>query len=214
MSLPLRLGTTLETIPGRGPYLAADPDLAAAWRARLDAAEGGAGVRDWTEGGRTEGGGLRVGLAWAGNPSLDRPARAAMDRRRSLAPERLRPLFAVPGIRFVSLQKDATARPGDPLPGDLPAFDAMHLVDDFADTAALIAQLDLVIAVDSAVAHLAGALGQPVWLLDRFDPCWRWLEDRRDRPWYPTLRLFRQPRAGDWDSVLAAVTDALSRLGR
>jgi ADP-heptose:LPS heptosyltransferase len=137
-----------------------------------------------------------------------------MDRRRSLAPERLRPLFAVPGIRFVSLQKDATARPGDPLPGDLPAFDAMQLGDDFADTAALIAQLDLVIAVDSAVAHLAGALGQPVWLLDRFDPCWRWLEDRRDSPWYPTLRLFRQPRAGDWDSVLAAVTDALSRLGR
>jgi ADP-heptose:LPS heptosyltransferase len=88
----------------------------------------------------------------------------------------------------------------------------MDEMEDFADTAALIANLDLVISVDTAVAHLAAGLGKPVWLLDRFDPCWRWLLGRRDSPWYPTLRIYRQPKPGDWDSVLAEVSEDLRRL--
>lgn len=195
MSLPGRFGTRLDSIPAAGPYLAADPAAVAAWGRRL----------------APLGTGLRVGLAWAGNPSPGSPMRAAMDRRRSLAPERLAPLWQVPGISFVSLQKT-----GPVLPAQLPAVDGMAEMADFADTAALVSALDLVIAVDSAVAHLAGALGRPVWLLDRFDPCWRWLLGRANSPWYPELRLYRQPEPGDWDSVLAAVCAdlaALSALG-
>jgi ADP-heptose:LPS heptosyltransferase len=100
---------------------------------------------------------------------------------------------------FFSLQKDETP------PSDYPLADMMPEMRDFADTAALIANLDLVIAVDSAVAHLAASLGKPVWLLDRFDSCWRWLDKRRDSPWYPSLRIYRQPTQGDWDSVVASV---------
>ncbi len=131
--------------------------------------------------------GLRIGLAWAGNPDL--PA----DRRRSLAPDRLAPLFDLPGVHFFSLQKGGPAAPEA-----FPLTDLMGDVQDFADTAALVANLDLVISVDTAVAHLAAALGKPVWLLNRFDSCWRWQAVRRDSPWYPTLRLYRQPRPGDW----------------
>ena len=188
-SLPLALGTTLATIPAAVPYLAPDAAAASVWRERLPAD------------------GLRVGLVWAGNPSLDRPARAAMDRRRSLAPDQLTEVLAVPGVRFVSLQKDGPA-----LPSGAPVVDVMAEMADFADTAALVANLDLVIAVDTAVAHLAGALGKTVWLLDRFDPDWRWMTGRRDSPWYPTMRIYRQPAPGDWESVLAEVARDLRRL--
>ena len=190
-SLPLAFGTTLATIPSTVPYLSADPGAVADWRARLAAVAGDA---------------LRVGLVWAGNPSLDRPSRAAMDRRRSLAPDRLTPLFGVPGVRFVSLQKG-----GPGLPDGAPIFDAMAEVVDFADTAAIVANLDVVIAVDTAVAHLAGVLGRPVFMLDRFDPDWRWMTGRRDSPWYPSLTIYRQPSPGDWESVLAEVTGDLAR---
>jgi tetratricopeptide (TPR) repeat protein len=186
-SLPLVLGTTLATIPASVPYLAAEAAAVAAWRERLPAE------------------GLRVGLVWAGNPSPDRPSRAAMDRRRSLAPDRLQGLLAVPGAHFVSLQKG-----GPTLPAHAPVTDLMAEVADFADTAALVANLDLVIAVDTAVAHLAGALGRPVWLLDRFDPDWRWMTGRPDSPWYPSLRIYRQPAPGDWESVLAEVARDLN----
>jgi Flp pilus assembly protein TadD len=184
-SLPLALGTVLATIPAAVPYLRAEAAAVAAWRERL------AGLAA---------DGLRVGLVWAGNPSLDRPARAAMDRRRSLGPDRLAGVLAVPGVSFVSLQKDGPA-----LPPGAPVIDLMAEVADFADTAALAANLDLVIAVDTAVAHLAGALGKSVWMLDRFDPDWRWMTGRRDSPWYPTMRIYRQPAPGDWESVLAEV---------
>jgi hypothetical protein len=108
------------------------------------------------------------------------------------------------GLRFVSLQK------GGPLaPSEFPLTDVMDEMHDFADTAALIANLDLVISVDTAVAHLAAALGKPVWLLDRFDACWRWFTGRRDSPWYPSLRLYRQPQPGDWESVLEEATGDL-----
>ncbi len=183
LSLPLAFGTTLANIPAKAAYLRADPALAEVWKRKLDAA-GKAGPR--------------VGLAWAGT------AAQKANSRRSITPERLAPLLALPGLHFVSLQKDGPAAPA--------AFaltDLMAEVADFADTAALIANLDLVIAVDTAVVHLAASLGKPVWMLDRFDPDWRWLIGRTDSPWYPTLRLYRQPRRGDWESVVAAVVNDL-----
>jgi tetratricopeptide (TPR) repeat protein len=190
LSLPMALGLTLANLPGFAPYLHADPAQAAAWRTGLP---------------ELIGPGARIGLAWAGSSRKHSRSLAAVDRRRSLAPDRLAPLFKVPGLRFVSLQK------GGPMaPGEFPLTDVMDAMQDFADTAALIANLDLVISVDTAVAHLAAALGKPVWLLDRFDACWRWFTGRRDSPWYPGLRLYRQPRPGDWDAVLAEITGDLA----
>jgi hypothetical protein len=117
-----------------------------------------------------------------------------------MSPELLAPLFEIPGLRFFSLQKS-----GPSAPEAFPLIDLMKEVDDFADTAALVTNLDLVISVDTAVAHLAAALGKQVWLMNRFDSCWRWLEERRDSPWYPTLRLYRQSQPGAWDSVINEV---------
>jgi len=179
MSLPLACATTIETIPQSAAYLRADPAQVEAWRKRLDAMPPL---------------GPRIGLVWAGSATL------TIDLRRSINPEKLAPLVRLPGLHFVSLQKIGPAAPAD-----FRLTDFMADMNDFADTAALIANLDLVISVDTAVAHLAAALGKPVWMLDRFDHCWRWLTGRRDSPWYPTLRLYRQPRRGDWDSVLAEV---------
>jgi len=181
-SLPLALGTTLETIPGTAPYLFADPARAAAWRARLS---------KYSK--------LRVGLVWSGNPGRDAIGKA-LDRRRSVTPEQLIRLFDIPGVIFFSLQKD-----DPPPPGRFPMVDVMAEMTDFADTAALIVNLDLVISVDSAAAHLAGALGKPVWLLDRFDSCWRWLANRRDSPWYPSMRIYRQPALGHWDPAISEI---------
>ena len=187
MSLPRAFATTLETIPATMPYLTADPVRTAHWRNRVDELPG-----------------LRVGLAWAGNP-LD----TTMDRRRSVPFDRLEPLAGLAGISFVSLQKDipASRLQSSALGRQLHNWtDELH---DFAETACLIEALDLVIGVDTAVIHLAGALGRPVWLLNRADTDWRWLLGRDDSPWYPTLRQFRQPGAGDWDSVVLAVREAL-----
>ena len=185
---------TLDSIPGATPYLAADPALAAAWRERL------AGVD-----------GLRVGLAWAGGRRPD-PNLAVVDRRRSIALDVLAPLGGIPGTSLVSLQTGPAAAQAAHPPGGMALHDLTAGLSDFADTAALIDALDLVISVDTAVVHLAGALGKPVWLLNRLDSCWRWLLDRDDSPWYPQLRQFRQPGPGDWRSVIAAVRDALQRL--
>ena len=180
MSLPHALGIGLADLPGEVPYLGAAPRAIAAWRTRMAPLPG-----------------LRVGLAWAGNPAY------AADNRRSLPDAALATLADAPGISFVSLQKGAA------VPAPLAAADWTAELADMADTAALIAALDLVISADTAVAHLAGALGKPVWLLNRYDPCWRWLLGRDDSPWYPSLRQFRQPSPGDWHSVLAAVRAAL-----
>ncbi len=141
-------------------------------------------------------GNLHVGLVWAGNPGF------VHDRFRSIPPADLQPLLATPGITFHSLQKDA--------PPPFPMRDRMAETTDFADTAGLIAGLDLVIAVDTAVAHLAAAMGKPVWMLSRFMGCWRWLRDRDDSPWYPTMRIIRQQQPGDWPGVLARVRTALA----
>jgi Tfp pilus assembly protein PilF len=179
LSLPLALGTALDTIPSAPAYLAAQVPAQA--------------------GGATQAGpGLRVGLTWAGDPRRHTPSLAAVDRRRSVPPPLLAPLAAVPGVQWVSLQQ------GGP-PAPFPLLDRMADMTDFADTAALIAGLDLVISVDTAVVHLAAALGRETWLLDRFDGCWRWLRGRRDSPWYPGLRIYRQPAPGDWPAVMGAV---------
>jgi hypothetical protein len=180
MSLPGAFGTVLGTIPGQIPYLAADPKAAASWCRRLASLPG-----------------RKVGLVWAG------AAGYTEDRRRSLPAEMLAPFAGRGDISFVSLQKPAR-------PAPLAITDWTEELEDFADTAALIAGLDLVIGVDTAVVHLAGALGRPVWLLNRFDPHWVWLQDRVDSPWYPTLRQFRQRRPGDWLGVIAAAADALA----
>jgi tetratricopeptide (TPR) repeat protein len=192
MSLPRAFGTALETIPAAVPYLSADPPRAEAWRDRLRPLAG-----------------IKVGLVWAGNPRLGAQEADAVDRRRSIALAMLAPLADLPGIRFVSLQKGEPGAQAKSPPACMVLHDWTDALKDFADTAALIENLDLVISVDTAVAHLAGALGKPVWLLNRFDTDWRWLLDRADSPWYPTMRVFRQPAPGDWESVLEAVRSEL-----
>lgn len=185
MSLPLAFGTRLETIPAAVRYLRADAGDVARWAERL------AGLS-----------GRRVGLVWAGSDRRGQAHAAAINRRRSIPFATVAPLLDSPDCAFVSLQH------GAPAP-DARLFDPGSALTDFAETAALIANLDLVIAVDTAVAHLAGALGKPVWLLNRFDTCWRWLRDRDDSPWYPTLRQFRQDAPNDWAPVIARVAEAL-----
>jgi Flp pilus assembly protein TadD len=179
MSLPDRLRNA-DPMPLPVPYLAADPDLTQAWRARLAALPG-----------------LKIGLAWAGNSNF------AADHLRSIAPESLAGLAGIPGITFVSLQKGASALP------PLPIHDWTADLSDMADTAALVTALDLVLSVDTAVAHLAGALGRPLWLLNRFDTCWRWLTAREDSIWYPSVRIFRQSAPGDWEGVITRAAAAL-----
>ncbi|RFU48733.1 tetratricopeptide repeat protein [Paraburkholderia sp. DHOC27] len=192
MSLPLAFGTRLDTIPAAMSYLYADPARAAAWRARLDALPSRALPR--------------VGVVWAGGHSG-----MMEDKMRSLTPTQIAPLLALPQIHWISLQKtDDPAKRADAA-SQAALTDWMDEVTDFADTAALIDNLDLVIAVDTSVAHLAAAMGKPVWLFNRFAGCWRWLRGREDSPWYPTVRLFNQQRRGDWDSVLAEVASALQQ---
>ncbi len=191
MSLPLVFGTTLETIPADIPYLRADPARTAHWRRRVGELPG-----------------LRVGLVWAGNPQDRR-----MDRRRSVPFERLAALAEIPGVSFVSLQKDVTAAILQESALGRELHDWTGELQDFAETACLIEALDLVIGVDTAVVHLAGALGRPVWLLNRADTDWRWgpggENARNDCSWYPTLRQFRQLRPGEWEPVVQAVREAL-----
>jgi tetratricopeptide (TPR) repeat protein len=196
MSAPALLGTTVATIPAEIPYITAHAAMVAAWGRRLAHLPG-----------------PKVGLAWAGDPRPHDWRAHAVDRQRSMALTRLTPLLDLPGISVVSLQKGvAAAQIGDIAPERRP-FDPMDAVVDFADTAALVANLDLVIAVDTAVVHLAGAIGKPAWILSRFDGCWRWLLDREDSPWYPTARLFRQTTPGDWDAVVARLVEALAKHG-
>jgi tetratricopeptide (TPR) repeat protein len=186
MSLPHAFGTELATIPARVPYLHAPPERIAQWPRPATA-------------------GRRIGLVWAGSAGF------AGDRHRSIPFARLAGLLAARDAAFVGLQREVP-------PGDLAAVAAAgRFINlgpdlwDFADTAAVIAGLDLVIGVDTAVTHLAGAMAKPVWVLLPHSPDFRWLLDRADSPWYPTARLFRQPAFGDWESVIAHVADALAR---
>ena len=198
MSLPAIHGTTLDSIPAPVPYLPAEPERVARWRARIG------------------GHGFRIGIAWQGNPGRRE------DRGRSLSPDHFLPLASVPGVRLISLQKDMGAPHaeggtdgGVEAPRDKTGsietlgddFDSGP--DGFLDTAAAMMSLDLVIASDTAVPHLAGALGRPVWVALRAVPDWRWLLERTDCPWYPTMRLFRQTTRDDWGPVFGAMRAAL-----
>jgi tetratricopeptide (TPR) repeat protein len=196
LSLPLAFRTSLETIPAQTPYLFGEAAKASAWRARL-------GARDKP----------RVGLVWAGAPRKQTPSARRIDRMRSLEFDQLAPILRVTGCEFYSLQKgeDALAQLRNSALRQR-VVDCAADLHDFSDTAALIDNLDLVIAVDTAVAHLAGALGKPFWLLNRYSTCWRWLIDRDDSPWYPTARLFRQNAPGDWSGVISRVAVELERL--
>src|SRR5476649_2395300 len=186
MSLPFAFDTSLATIPAGAPYLRADPARAAAWAQRLGAPAG-----------------RRIGLAWSGNRGHDR------DGSRSIPLMQLRGLFGA-DAQFVSLQPELRAIDRIVLENDQRIASHAAQLTDFAETAALIAQLDLVISVDTSVAHLAAAMGKPVWLLLAYAPDWRWLLERDDSPWYPTMRLFRQSVRGDWDGVVAEVAHALA----
>ena len=183
LSLPMHAHISLATIPAALPYLAPDPERVAAWRARL--AQAGAG--------------LRVGLVWRGFGGHVNDANRSLPGLACLAP-----LLGLPGVKFFSLQRgmEADAGAGETLPPQL--ADLGPDIADFGDTAAIVAGLDLVICVDTAVAHVAGALGKPCWvLLPAVHPDWRWMEERTDSPWYPgALRLYRQARPGDWDGVV------------
>jgi tetratricopeptide (TPR) repeat protein len=194
MSLPHRLRVgSVAAFHGASPYLAGDPALIAKWKRRLSGY-----------------GGLKVGLVWAGSARRQSPELAAIDARRSMQFARLAPLLATHGCSFFSLQKDsAAAAESAAAAAQGNIHDLSSELHDFSDSAAVLANLDLVVSVDTAVAHLAGALGRPVWLLNRYDSCWRWLRECSDSPWYPSLRQFRQPRPGDWDSAVTAATVAL-----
>src|SRR6185436_8468676 len=133
-------------------------------------------------------------------------------QRRSMALAQLAPLAEVPGVSFVSLQKGPPSSQAREGPPGMALYDFTADIADFEDTAALVSWLDLVITVDTSVAHLAGGMGKPVWILSRFDGCWRWLVGRADSPWYPTARVSAQARPGNWDSVMAQVRDALPAL--
>ena len=188
MSLPRAFGTTVETIPATVPYIAPDRAAIEAWRSRLGAHPGR----------------LRIGLAWAGRPTF---VAASM---KACPLDRLAPLLDVPDCEFVSLQKgEAAAELRQPGPWSGKVTDLTAELRDFSDTAALIGALDLVISIDTAAAHLAGALGKPVWLLLAAHPDWRWLPRGGAARWYPTARLFRQRVDGDWTSVVSAAVRAL-----
>jgi Flp pilus assembly protein TadD len=186
MSVPLALGLTLDTIPAPRRYLAAEPDRAALWREKLG------------------GHGRRIGLAWRGNKAVT----GAEGKEFPLAA--LGPLAAMPGVRLIALQKDAGAQEFENLDFALERYPEMDAGPDaFLDSAAVIENLELVITADSAPAHLAGALGAPVWIALKHVPDWRWLLTRADCPWYPSARLFRQAAPGDWDGVFAQMAQAL-----
>ncbi len=184
LSLPRIFGTTLQSVPSQCPYLSIPTEYSVKWAKLVPA--------------RRET--LRVGLVWAG--------KNYPDPLRSCPPAELAPLVAVHTATFFSLQLGSGTTPTDCIPG-IPLLDLTHHIHDFADTAALIGELDLVISIDTAVAHLAGALGKTVWLLLPFAPDWRWLLERSDSPWYPSMQIFRQKQPGDWGEVLLRVQEAL-----
>jgi hypothetical protein len=188
LALPRLFQTTAATIPRADAYIAADPNLTATWAERL-ASPGGAGKR--------------VGVVWAGNPDHRN------DRNRSMPLEALSPLGHLAGVMLHSLQKGPVAGQlaGSSLTSKI--IDLGPQLNDLSDTAAVVANLDLIITVDTSVAHLAGAMGKPVWTLLPFVPDWRWMLDRPDTPWYPTMRLFRQRALGDWAGLVDEVVRAL-----
>ena len=188
ISLPRIFNPQIETIPARVPYLKADSSLSAQWKLRMKPDR------------------KNVGLVWATQPAVP-----SADKR-SIGLDQMAALANVPGVTFWSLQKGAASAEADSPPAGMDVIDCSTDLHDFADSAALIANLDLVIACDTAVAHLAGALGVPTWIILPRPSPWRWMQDRADSPWYPTVRLFRQQRPGDWADPVAQVVEELRRL--
>jgi Flp pilus assembly protein TadD len=193
LSVPGLLETTVASIPAQVPYLRADPALVERWRQKLAPVEG-----------------CKVGIAWQGNPAV------RTDRQRSVPLAHFAPLAAVPGVQLISLQVGPAVDQIRALAG---RFDILDLgperspgADPFQETAAIMQNLDIVVSSDTSVPHLAGALGLPVWLALGYAADWRWLQGRSDSPWYPTMRLFRQSRRGDWDSVFARIATELQCL--
>ena len=190
-SLPLAFKTTLATIPAAVPYLAADAGHLARWRSRLEP------IRP-----------PRVAIAWAGRPTHPN------DRNRSVTLAELDPLLSTPDVAFVSVQRDLPAADAERVRREQRITHVGDELRDFSDTGAVVALADLVVAVDTAVVHLAGALGRPTWILLPFAADWRWQLDRDDSPWYPSARLFRQAALGDWRGVMARVSTELAKIGR
>lgn len=198
MSLPLAFGTTLETIPSAKRYLRGEPELVGRWRERLGERRG-----------------FRVGLVWSAGLRLEEPEHRSAMARKNIGLQSLGEL-AHPRIEYVSLQK---GQPAEAEPEELrrKGWSGPRLLDqtqelvDFAETAALIENLDLIVSVDTATAHLAAALGKPTWILSPCDSCWRWLLSRSDSPWYPSVRLFRQRASGIWGDVVRQVRGELFR---
>jgi hypothetical protein len=190
-SLPRLFDTRLNTIPADGAYLRADRARAAHWKRRIDAL--------------VPPGYRRIGCVWAGRPTHGN------DRNRSVALSALAPLAALDGVALISLQKGDAGRQIGGYYGAAPCINLAPEIRDFVDTAAIIDGLDLVITVDTAVAHLAGAMAKRACVLLPFAPDWRWLRGRDDSPWYPSLRLFRQDRPGDWSGAVARLAAAARR---
>ncbi len=195
-SLPRVLGATPESLPATAPYLTASPRLSERWAKRLETAAPGPG--------------LRVGIVWSGNVT------AKVDRGRSIPLACFAPLARVPGVTLISLQKEFGLDQLTTLPEGMTVatLGADYDAGTFADTAAVIANLDLLVACDTSVAHLAGALGRPAWMAINAVGDWRWMTGREDTPWYPSMRLFRQPRRGDWDAVFEWMAGALAEGGK
>jgi Flp pilus assembly protein TadD len=190
LSLPRGFKTQFESIPRGCPYLFPEPALTAEWQRKLE----------------DHGNSLKVGLIWAGRPEH------ANDQNRSAKLKTYTALWKISGVSFFSLQKGEAASQIADANAEMKIVDLGKELHDLADTAAVIANLDLVISIDSAIAHLAGALGKPVWVMLPFAPDWRWLLDRQDTPWYPTMRLFRQKAAGDWSAPIEQIAAALAAL--
>jgi hypothetical protein len=193
MSLPGMLGTCPENVPANVPYIQADPDLVLKWRQELKGVDG-----------------FKIGIAWQGRPTY------RGDRQRSIALEEFTQLAAVRGVKLISLQKGVGIEQLSAQAGRCDVLEWGNRLDEsagpFMDTAAVMMNCDLVITSDTAIAHLAGALGVPVWVALNAVPDWRWLLDRDDSPWYPTMRLFRQKEKGCWADVFQFMSQEVKTL--
>jgi len=200
LSLPLLFKTDLDSIPNQIPYLGVNEAQKRLYEPDFSGKKN-----------------LRVGLIWNGGFRAEHPELWAINRRRNIELDQIAELQGIPGVDFYGLQK------GDPAESELAArkdqvwpdlVNCAHLLNDFADTAALMECMDLIISVDTSSAHLAGALGKPVWMLNRYDSCWRWLRDREDSPWYPTAKIYQQKQPGSWDEVIGRVRLDLNGLAQ